>query len=74
MHEPTPLPRDIWSGPPAARLRDLPKSERAVFAHWLRGQTIPSLDGVPSHEQDAYYLHDYRRWRDAASARADNAG
>lgn len=70
MREPMQLPREIWSGPPAARLRDLPEAERSVFARWLQGQTIPSLHGVPTAEQDAFYLHDYRRWREAASTRA----
>lgn len=57
------VPLEMWDGPPAGRLRDLPESERAPFLHWLRGCTVPFLEGVSRHEQDAFYLHDYYRWK-----------
>lgn len=63
MKDLKPLPPDVWLGPPAARLRDLPEPERTEFHEWLRGQTVPALSGVPAGEQDAFYIHDYRRWK-----------
>lgn len=53
----------MWSGPPAARLRELPEAERGEFEAWLRGRTIPHLADVPRDGQDAFYLHDYRYWK-----------
>lgn len=69
MADPKPLPPDIWAGPPAGRLRDMPEPERSQFGRWLRGQTVPSLAGVRDSDQDAFYLHDYRTWRDGRAAR-----
>lgn len=62
MTEPRQIPPEIWSGPPAARLRDLPEPARSQFQAWLRGRAIPYLEGLPADQQDAFYLHDYRRW------------
>jgi hypothetical protein len=45
------------------RIRDLPEKEQEPFREWLRGSTIPHLDGVPMDEQDAYYSWDYVRWK-----------
>lgn len=63
MADPQQVPLEMWRGPPAGRLRDLPETERSQFYVWLRGQTIPCFDGVPDAEQDGFYLHDYRRWK-----------
>lgn len=63
MTEPQQVPPELWAGPPAGRLRDLPETERSQFFAWLRGQTIPVLNGVPDSQQDGFYLHDYRRWK-----------
>ena len=51
--------------PAAPRIHDLPEPERKPFAEWLRGSAAPWIEGVPLGEQDAYYLHDYRRWKRA---------
>lgn len=45
------------------RTRDLPEIDRAIFEHWLSGQTRPLIEGEPWNEQDAYYEHDYERWK-----------
>lgn len=45
------------------RLRDLPWYEREPFAAWLRGQTIPGMEGLPVSEQDFYYPWDYDTWK-----------
>lgn len=57
----------MWSGPPAARLRDLPEAERDEFRKWLRGRTIPYLEGVSDKEQDTFYIHDYLYWKSEPS-------
>ena len=54
--------------PAAPRIHDLPEPERKPFAEWLRGSAAPWIEGVPLGEQDAYYLHDYRRWKRAWGA------
>lgn len=46
------------------RTKDLPEIERVIFKHWLSGQTRPLIDGVPDDEQDAYFEHDYQRWKE----------
>lgn len=63
MTDPEQISNEMWSGPPAGRLRDLPQPLRDHFREWLRGSTIPHLNGVPNDEQDAFYLHDYRNWK-----------
>lgn len=63
MTEPRQLPPETWSGPPAARLRDLPEPTRSQFRDWLRGRAIPHLEGLPPDQQDGFFLHDYRNWR-----------
>ena len=52
-------------GSPASwpRIRDLPEVERDPFDKFLRGQTIPLLEGVPMSEQDGYYPWDYDNWK-----------
>jgi len=45
------------------RIRYLPESERVPFKNWLYGQTRPWLDGIEEEEQDAFYQHDYDRWK-----------
>lgn len=45
------------------RVRDLPEHEQPAFTRWLQDQTHPLLEGVPDDEQDAYYQHDYERWK-----------
>lgn len=45
------------------RERDLPESEREPFRKWMDGQTRPSIEDVPDEEQDAFYQHDYDRWK-----------
>lgn len=45
------------------RLRDLAEEERESFEKWLRGQTVPWIDGLPRDEQDAFYPWDYETWK-----------
>ena len=45
------------------RIRDLFEAEQEPFSKWLRGQTVPLMDGVPMEEQDAFYQWDYDRWK-----------
>jgi len=45
------------------RIRDLPEEERVPFNQWLAGQTCPWIEGMHEDSQDAYYEHDYRRWK-----------
>lgn len=63
MNEPKQVSIEMWGGPPAARLRELSEPARSQFQNWLRGQTVPVLTGVKVEDQDAFYLHDYRRWK-----------
>lgn len=63
MTDPKQGPPEMWTSPPAARLRDLPEPDRSQFLKWLRGRTIPDLHGVADGEQDVFYLHDYRYWK-----------
>ena len=45
------------------RIKDLPQDEQKPFSEWLRGQTCPWIEGLSPQEQDAYYKHDYDRWK-----------
>jgi hypothetical protein len=45
------------------RIRDLPVEERVLFAQWLYDQTRPWIAGLHEDSQDAYYEHDYKRWK-----------
>lgn len=48
---------------PHPRIRHLPEEERAPFQKWITPQTRPVIPDVPDCDQDAYYDHDYRRWK-----------
>ena len=66
MPEINQVPKELWSGPTAGRLRDIPEPDRLAFRVWLRGTTAPGLSGVSAEEQDAFYLHQYQTWKTGA--------
>lgn len=53
-----PQPEPQWP-----RIRYLPAKEQEPFRAWLVGQTRPWIDGEADDQQDAFYEHDYRRWK-----------
>jgi hypothetical protein len=51
-------PKQQWP-----RIRNLPKKEQLAFAEFLYGQTQPWMPNIDPANQDAYYAHDYAKWK-----------
>jgi hypothetical protein len=45
------------------RMRDIPEADRQSFTACLEGKTRPLIDGESDENQDAFYQHDYERWK-----------